>query len=189
MLGEPLPVEFANTVFVANGELADGLTRPAHLAAWLHDCDRFATPLPDTALSGLGPAQLARARALRDAVRSLLTATVAGTAPGPEAVETVNRTCRRAPIWRELAWDDNDPRAMPHTAADPVTAALAELAQQTVDLLSGPRRHELRACGAPRCVLLFVRDHPRREWCSPSCGNRARVARHYQRHRTPRPTR
>ncbi|MGW4623748.1 CGNR zinc finger domain-containing protein, partial [Streptomyces sp. NPDC004592] len=25
----------------------------------------------------------------------------------------------------------------------------------------------------------------RREWCSPTCGNRMRVARHYRRHHTP----
>ncbi|MEV8411642.1 CGNR zinc finger domain-containing protein, partial [Streptomyces niveus] len=29
----------------------------------------------------------------------------------------------------------------------------------------------------------FVRSHPRREWCSADCGNRARVARHYRRRR------
>jgi predicted RNA-binding Zn ribbon-like protein len=31
--------------------------------------------------------------------------------------------------------------------------------------------------------LYFVKRHPRREWCSAGCGNRARVARHYHRHR------
>ncbi|MFD7716019.1 CGNR zinc finger domain-containing protein [Streptomyces sp. NPDC059814] len=32
-----------------------------------------------------------------------------------------------------------------------------------------------------------VKEHPRprQEWCTPSCGNRARVARHHERHRTP----
>ena len=39
-----------------------------------------------------------------------------------------------------------------------------------------------RATHAPGCVLYFVQDHPRREWCSTACGNRARVARHYDRH-------
>ncbi|HEY0690395.1 MAG TPA: CGNR zinc finger domain-containing protein [Kribbella sp.] len=26
-----------------------------------------------------------------------------------------------------------------------------------------------------------MKDHPRREWCSTTCGNRARAARHYAR--------
>ena len=41
---------------------------------------------------------------------------------------------------------------------------------------SPPRVH------APGCVLYFIKDHPRREWCSTACGNRARAARHYARH-------
>jgi predicted RNA-binding Zn ribbon-like protein len=33
--------------------------------------------------------------------------------------------------------------------------------------------------------MVFLPAHPRRRWCSPTrCGNRARVARYYQRHRT-----
>ncbi|HEY3005705.1 MAG TPA: CGNR zinc finger domain-containing protein [Kribbellaceae bacterium] len=39
-----------------------------------------------------------------------------------------------------------------------------------------------RACYAPGRVLYFVTGHPRREWCSTACGNRARAARHYARH-------
>ena len=31
-------------------------------------------------------------------------------------------------------------------------------------------------------IRFFVRDHPRKRWCSAACGNRARVARHYRRH-------
>jgi predicted RNA-binding Zn ribbon-like protein len=66
-----------------------------------------------------------------------------------------------------------------------VLAVLSRIAEQGVELFTGPRRASLRACHAPGCVLYFVRDHPRREWCSAGCGNRARVARHYQRHHAP----
>jgi predicted RNA-binding Zn ribbon-like protein len=54
---------------------------------------------------------------------------------------------------------------------------------ETIELLTGDERPRLRACNAPGCVLYFVKDHPRRQWCSNACGNRARAARHYQRHR------
>jgi predicted RNA-binding Zn ribbon-like protein len=30
-------------------------------------------------------------------------------------------------------------------------------------------------------VLVFLKQHPRREWCSAACGNRARQAGHYRR--------
>jgi predicted RNA-binding Zn ribbon-like protein len=61
---------------------------------------------------------------------------------------------------------------------------LAALARDTIELLTSPLANELRACDAPGCVLTFLKDHPRREWCSQACGNRARQARHYQRART-----
>ncbi|MEB3963026.1 CGNR zinc finger domain-containing protein, partial [Streptomyces kunmingensis] len=63
--------------------------------------------------------------------------------------------------------------------ADLLTAALARAA---LAFLTGPDRQRLRACHAPRCVRYFLKEHPRQEWCRPSCGNRARVARHHERH-------
>ena len=71
---------------------------------------------------------------------------------------------------------------MVRTAHDPALAAVAAIAEEAVALFAGPDRLLLRACRAPGCVLYFVRNHPRREWCSDGCGNRARVARHYHRH-------
>ncbi|HLU55261.1 MAG TPA: CGNR zinc finger domain-containing protein [Pseudonocardia sp.] len=49
-----------------------------------------------------------------------------------------------------------------------------------------PGRRAAAGCHGPGCVLYFHRDHPRRGWCSAGCGNRARVARHYERHRRDR---
>jgi predicted RNA-binding Zn ribbon-like protein len=69
------------------------------------------------------------------------------------------------------------------TTCDALDTARATIARATMELLAGPLRPELRACGAPGCVKFFVKDHPRREWCCDHCGNRARAARHYRRHR------
>jgi predicted RNA-binding Zn ribbon-like protein len=74
------------------------------------------------------------------------------------------------------------PQRVERTAHSPALAAVAAIAEEAVALFAGPDRRLLRACHAPGCVLYFVRNHPRREWCSDGCGNRARVARHYQRH-------
>jgi predicted RNA-binding Zn ribbon-like protein len=65
---------------------------------------------------------------------------------------------------------------------------LAACAASAIELLTGPDRDALRACGAPGCALLFLKDHPRRAWCSTACGNRARQARHYARTRGRHPT-
>lgn len=69
------------------------------------------------------------------------------------------------------------------TRDDPHPVLLAALARAAVDFLGGPQRDRLRACTAPRCVRYFVKGHGRQEWCRPACGNRARAARHYDRHR------
>jgi predicted RNA-binding Zn ribbon-like protein len=66
----------------------------------------------------------------------------------------------------------------------PVTAGLAGVAEDAIQLLAGDDAASLRACYAPGCVLYFVKTHPRRQWCSVACGNRARAARHYQRSKT-----
>jgi predicted RNA-binding Zn ribbon-like protein len=43
--------------------------------------------------------------------------------------------------------------------------------------VGGPRRDRLRQCGAPGCGRWFLASRPRQRWCSPACGNRARLAR------------
>jgi predicted RNA-binding Zn ribbon-like protein len=60
---------------------------------------------------------------------------------------------------------------------------VATLAADAIHLITGPLRGDLRACRAPGCVLMFLKGHPRREWCCNACGNRARQARHYDRTR------
>jgi predicted RNA-binding Zn ribbon-like protein len=60
-----------------------------------------------------------------------------------------------------------------------VRGALAAVARDAVDLLSGPLAGRIRECGADDCALLFVdASRPgRRRWCSmEACGNRAKAA-------------
>jgi predicted RNA-binding Zn ribbon-like protein len=173
---EPLPIAFANTVHAVRGRVLDDLETTGQLAGWLRGAET-GLPRPPGDLA-VGEAELRQARELRDAIRAIITAVVAGRAPEPAHVTVVNTAAREAPRWRELHWEP-EPRAVTRTAGTPVAAALSMIAGATVDLLAGDLRHEVRACHAPGCVLHFVRDNPRREWCSAGCGNRARAARHY----------
>jgi predicted RNA-binding Zn ribbon-like protein len=97
-----------------------------------------------------------------------------------EAIAVVNRLLADRPRG-ELALVDGGLRAVDVRHASPIRSMLAELAQQAVELFTGPMAVNLRSCNAPGCVLFFVKSHPRREWCSPGCGNRVRAARHYRR--------
>jgi predicted RNA-binding Zn ribbon-like protein len=66
-------------------------------------------------------------------------------------------------------------------SSDPLALLLGAAGRSGIDFLAGPERLRLRACPAARCVKYFLQDDPRQTWCSPSCGNRERVNRHYQR--------
>jgi predicted RNA-binding Zn ribbon-like protein len=85
-----------------------------------------------------------------------------------------------------LRWSATTPAVAFDAAAaeEPAAATLAAVARSAIALLGGPDRDRLRRCEGEHCILVFVAAHPRRRWCSPNvCGNRARVARHYRRHR------
>lgn len=162
---EPLPVELMNTVRPDEDHLdADHLDEAI---AWLRP---------------VGPIDLDQLRDLRAALRRLAAdATDDPRAPvtamsRPAALATLNSLAGLART--ELSWPADGPPA--RALHGPAVGVIATLG---VELLAGEVRGRLRACLAPNCVLYFVKEHTRREWCSPNCGNRARVARHYQRHR------
>jgi predicted RNA-binding Zn ribbon-like protein len=162
---EPLAIELHNTLYMAGGQPVDGLEAPR---AWL---EAIAPRLP----AGAGAWPSARELTeLRAAVRSALRPE-----PDPAALEALNRAAARAP--RSLRVEPGLVAGTDHHGASRADIVLAAFATDAIELLTGPQREDLRVCGAPGCVLLFLRDHPRREWCSNACGNRARQARHYRR--------
>ncbi|MEU1880231.1 ABATE domain-containing protein [Streptosporangium sp. NPDC020072] len=181
LLGEPPPVELGNTAYAVRGRPKDGLRSVEHLGAWLRDMrPRLAVDLVDADIHGVTDRDLCLARELRDVIGALSAATVDGRDLDPDAVATLNRHAGRTPRWRELRTDP-EPHTVVRFEGRPVAAVFAALAEEAADLFAGPSRRQLRACHGPGCVLHFVRDTPRREWCSPGCGNRARAARHYAR--------
>jgi predicted RNA-binding Zn ribbon-like protein len=105
-------------------------------------------------------------------------------------LDAINRAGARAPTSPRVIWrPGGEPiAATDHHGADRADVVISAFAADAIELLTSPRRADLRACGAPGCVLLFLKDHPRREWCSNGCGNRARQARHYRRTRRERPS-
>lgn len=179
---EPLAIELYNTLYAVNGTVFDGLAEAASAAAWL---DGLGERLP--AGGSRRPPAARELIALRGAVRDALQFVVDGASPARAALETINQASVRAPrspiaVWRSGA----DPTAATdHHGASRADVIVGAFAADAIDLLTGPHRAYVRACGAPGCVLMFLKDHPRREWCSNTCGNRARQARHYQRIRQP----
>ncbi|MEQ4302307.1 ABATE domain-containing protein [Plantactinospora sp. B6F1] len=179
-----------------NGGVADDLADIAGLHAWLR---QQAEPLreyagsPDPAGDQADERLRLEVVGLRRAVRTLFAQAVR---PGPpsradssallppqDAVDQLNQAAGRWPVRPVLSWPD---QAAPTLAwsgepADARVRLVAGLARAAIEFLTSPARDRLAACPAPRCVRYFVKGHPRQEWCKASCGNRARVSRHYQR--------
>ncbi|MFJ8820954.1 CGNR zinc finger domain-containing protein [Streptomyces sp. NPDC102467] len=176
-----------------SGGVADDLLVPESLTAWVRD-HAAALPLEE---GFTGDAEnLRQVREVRAAVRALFARAVRPGEPSPadarrllpvaDALARLNTAAARVPTVPVLHWPEGaDAPALRETnTADAVEADLltAALARAALAFLAGADRQRLRACHAPRCVRYFLKEHPRQEWCKPSCGNRARVARHHERH-------
>jgi predicted RNA-binding Zn ribbon-like protein len=172
---EPRPVQLMNTVSANRSQLRDDLTTIGGLRDFLG--------LP------AGQDDLKAFRELRQALRDLAgvltedTREIAKDRDLERAVAGVNRAVRTARHWPQLLVRDGELLHHNESEGSPALQALASIAAEAIELFTGEDRELLRACYAPGCVLYFVKDHPRREWCSPSCGNRVRAARHYRRNR------
>ncbi|MER7462993.1 CGNR zinc finger domain-containing protein [Streptomyces sp. NPDC097981] len=177
LTGEPLVLDLLNTRPAGTDDLIAG---PEGLAAWLTLQEARLGPVAKA-----GPAEVAAVHAVREAAGAALAAARRGERPPAGALRALNEASAGAPAHRELVWmPETGLTAAPHRAGTPARRLAAELAEAAADLLTDPRVRGVRECEGADCVLLFLPAHPRRRWCVASaCGNRARVARYYARHK------
>jgi predicted RNA-binding Zn ribbon-like protein len=175
---EPAAIELHNTVYVRAGQTCDGLADAASSAAFMTRIEpRLTGQVPPT-----GPAPNPRQlTALREIVRDALHSIVNATPLAPATAAALNHYASASRSSPTVQIEGGITRGVDWHNASRTDVLLAAFAADTIELLTGPHREQVRACGAPGCVLLYLHDHPRREWCSNACGNRARQARHYQR--------
>ncbi|QES48622.1 hypothetical protein DEJ50_13105 [Streptomyces venezuelae] len=180
LTGEPLALDLVNTRPAATGDL---IADPAGLTAWLGAQEGRLTPV-----AAVGAAEVAAVHAVREAAEAALRPAAAGGRPPAAALRALNAAMAAAPAHPELEWTGaGGLTAARHRQASPAARLAAELAEAVAELLTDPRITSVRACEAEDCVLLFLPAHPRRRWCVASaCGNRARVARYYARHKADR---
>lgn len=177
---EPRAVRLMNTLRSERGTLRDDLATPQAAAEWLADVG-----LP---VSG-SPVDARPLVDLRTALRALAAHVTHDDRPAPgeqadvqDALTLVNRLTGARPHAHLVLDAGRIAQALP-TPGPHLDDALTALAAEASALLTTPGADRLRACHGPRCVLFFVQDHPRREWCTPACGDRARAARYYRRRR------
>lgn len=145
------------------------LRTPEDLGRWLVEASLLEAAPP------VEPGELDDARRLRESIYRLAKRAGRGR-PDRRDVRELNRWAAQPPLAPRLAGDG---RTVTWVADRPVAAALATLARDAAELLSGPLATRVRECAAADCALLFV-DTSRpgqRRWCSmDACGNRVKTA-------------
>lgn len=197
-----LALELAATIrHDGHGGLLDTLGTAEGVEAWLERTSPLVAELlgspsdfvppptgPALAPAVAGPALVA----LRVVVRNLFARAVRPAAPtrvelaAPLEPSVALRRLNRAAEYLgtpQLSWADE--ADLPTTtwsarSNDPLRLLIGSVARSAIDFLTGPDVRRLRACPAARCVRYFLQTDPRQTWCSPSCGNRERVNRHYR---------
>ncbi|AYC42990.1 CGNR zinc finger domain-containing protein [Streptomyces griseorubiginosus] len=109
---------------------------------------------------------------VREAVYRLVTDRRLGEGTDREALAVPNAAARETATTPQLTLSGR------HTDATPAQA-LATVARQAVELLSGPDVPLMKECGNPECTRVYI-DRSRgmrRQWCGmESCGNRIKAA-------------
>ena len=160
-----LALDLVATVADRPGSGRERLHSPDDLDRWLVDAQLVTAPKASTE-------ELTDARALREAIWSLVERSLADGTPRPADRRLVNEWAARHPPVPQLGagW------APAAGGRGDVGAALSAVARDAVDLFAGPDRMRIRRCG--RCTLHFVdRSRPgNRRWCSMEvCGNRSKA--------------
>ncbi|MEU1894554.1 CGNR zinc finger domain-containing protein [Streptomyces pristinaespiralis] len=145
---------------------------PAALRRWV-----AASRLPGELHLSADDADVAAARALRNALWGMAAAAAHGDDPDPADVSVVN-TAAAAPALAPRIGADGSRQWVPGATAGQL---LSTVARDAVDLFTGPHAHRVRECGSHDCRLIFVdTSRPgRRRWCAMErCGNRSKVRAH-----------
>lgn len=153
--------------------LVDRIATPENLGAWLDQ----AGLRPDAPVT---KSDVATAVELREALHRVTVGVIDGTTPRRPDIAILNAALTAEMPLRVAPGTGRVCVARPATVAE----ALARLTRDAVQLLGGPQRGGLKACGDSTCSGVFLDDTGRRRWCTDErCGNRLRVRAHRQRKR------
>lgn len=142
-------------------------TRPIERLSTPEAAGRWLTLIGYAPRDAAADADLDQLRQLREALRDLAMAAVAGRAPSPAARAHVHA----------VASTPLDPAISdPSARRFPVKTTLSLIAIQALVTLQGLDRMLLKECAESDCRWVFLDTSHRRHWCpSPSCASRGRV--------------
>ncbi|MFC9914336.1 CGNR zinc finger domain-containing protein [Streptomyces sp. NPDC127197] len=159
-------LDFAATLRARRSIRFEMFVTPERLNAWYLE-----SGLVDTITPG-GEDGVREATTVREAIYRLVTNRRLGEEFDREALDAVNAAARKTPVTPQLTPTGRLTEATPEQA-------LATVARQAVELLSGPDVPLMKECGNPECTRVYI-DRSRgmrRQWCGmESCGNKIKAA-------------
>jgi predicted RNA-binding Zn ribbon-like protein len=170
---------FVNTLDL-EGHEEEQLDRPESLAAWLSEQGLTRGRVK------AGPADLRRAREVREALRKLLLANN-GFPLDPGALDSLNRAAARSRV--TAAFDDHATWRVEPSARG-VDEGIGRLLAIVFHSMSDGGWQRLKACGADSCQWAFYDLSKNRSgrWCDMAeCGNRAKARAYRERARAAKP--
>ncbi|MBU9182005.1 ABATE domain-containing protein [Burkholderia multivorans] len=182
---DTLSIDFANTLYWRGTEPPTETLRTIDdLFAWCRDQAGVPACVADACRAGIddGPAWLAHALALREALYRLFLAQAEQREPQAEDLKQVGAFLAEAPPRVALARVDGRYAWRIEPPGATLGALLSPVLWSATDLLGGVRLAKVKRCANDACQWLFVDDSKNgsRRWCSmSSCGNRAKAYRHY----------
>jgi predicted RNA-binding Zn ribbon-like protein len=133
-----------------------------------------------------GAETLKQAKEFRTTMREMAERLAAGTSVPQAALDAVNQALRYRVGYPQVGRQNGGFKRTYHQEFTDSDQLLGLLAEAASDLLVRCDLSLVKKCQNPACVLFFydtTKNHAR-HWCSMNlCGNRSKVAAHYQRHR------
>ncbi len=189
----PLCLEFTRTLIGRwNGQEKDLLDSYADLVTWCKDADLLTEVEGERMLSeGQGRPEeaadaLSAVKECRETIYAVFLAIAQSVVPGEEALEELNGhiadTSSRSRIVAagdEFIWTCT-------RNCDSLDRIVWPVIRSAAALLTSEDRRLIKCCASHECRVLFfdTSRNKRRRWCDmKTCGNRAKVRRHYRRKR------
>ena len=183
-------LDFINTQMIVRGNPTDLLDECEDLVAWLVQArmlDKVQAAVIMTQWNHKDQEQLfEQGVTFRGTLREMAARIAARQSIPDSAVASINQILSRCPGYPQLAYKKGRLERQFQSQAAQKDGLLAPLAEAASDLLCSGKLSLIKKCGNPACILYFydtTKNHTR-NWCSMQlCGNRIKVAAHYQRKR------
>lgn len=183
-------LDFINTQMIVRGNRTDLLTGFQDLMAWFIQAKIVDTAQGSEAMMHLSGARQKRffdeAIAFRKTLRDMAEHIVARKSIPGSTVAAINWVLSQCPGYPQLTCANGRFERRFHPDVGQASRMLASVAEAASDLLCSGNLSLVKKCRNHACILYFydtTKNHAR-NWCSMQlCGNRMKVAAHYQRKR------